>query len=45
MDAEHELLDRARRWIDGIQGQFASESIPPTAQPAVAPEPFGFKML
>ena len=45
MDADHELLDRARRWIDGIQGEFASEPIPPTAQPAVAPEPFGFKML
>jgi hypothetical protein len=45
MDEEHELLDRARRWIDGIQGQFASEPIPVAAQPSVAPEPFGFKML
>jgi hypothetical protein len=45
MDEEHELLDRARRWIDGIQGQFVSEPIPPSAQPALAPEPFGFKML
>jgi biotin carboxylase len=35
MDAEHELLDRARGWITGIKGQFAS----------VPPEPFGFKML
>jgi hypothetical protein len=45
MNAEHELLDRARTWISGIKGQFAS--VPPGAEtpPAVQPEPFGFKML
>ena len=45
MDEEHELLDRAREWITGIKGQFAS--VPPGAEqpPAVKPEPFGFKML
>ena len=45
MDDEHELLDRARDWITGIKGQFAS--VPPgeEAPPIAAPEPFGFKML
>jgi biotin carboxylase len=45
MDEEHQLVDRARTWISGIKGQFASE--PPGADhpPAVRPEPFGFKML
>jgi hypothetical protein len=45
MDAEHELLDRARGWITGIKDQFAS--VPPVdeALPDRPPEPFGFKML
>jgi biotin carboxylase len=45
MDADHELEDRARRWITGIKGQFAG--IPPEVEePAGATaEPFGFKML
>ncbi len=45
MSPEHELLDRARAWITGIKGQFAS--VPPTGieVPQVEPEPFGFKML
>ncbi len=45
MDEEHQLLDRARDWITGIKGQFAS--VPPGADepPVVKPEPFGFKML
>jgi len=44
MNAEHELLDRARGWITGIKDQFAS--VPPGGQvPPVTPEPFGFKML
>jgi len=45
MSEEHELLDRARQWITGIKGQFAS--VPPGADepPTVKPEPFGFKML
>lgn len=45
MDAEHELLDRARSWITGVKDQFAS--IPPgeDTPPLVKPEPFGFKML
>ncbi len=44
MDDDHELTDRARRWISGIKEQF--ESVP--AEPAAtvpAPEPFSFKML
>jgi hypothetical protein len=45
MSEEHELLDRARSWIDGINRQFASEPIPDSAPPSVIPEPFGFKML
>lgn len=42
---EHELLDRARRWIEGIKGEFRSIPVDrePTAVPG--PEPFGFKML
>jgi hypothetical protein len=45
MSPEHELLDRARGWITGIKGQFAS--VPPSGieVPQVEPEPFGFKML
>ncbi|MGE5227145.1 MAG: biotin carboxylase [Planctomycetaceae bacterium] len=43
MNAEHELLDRARGWIAGIKGRFAS--VPPPRSPERAPEPFGFKML
>jgi biotin carboxylase len=46
MDAEHELLGRARSWITGVKTQFAS--VPPRETeepPSVEPEPFGFKML
>jgi hypothetical protein len=45
MDEEHQLLDRARDWITGIKGEFAS--VPPGVDepPLVKPEPFGFKML
>ncbi len=44
MNEEHELLDRARWWIDGIKSQF--ESVPPGVEaPVTKPEPFGFKML
>jgi biotin carboxylase len=43
MNDDHELLDRARDWIAGIKGRFASE--PLQEEPAVAPEPFAFKML
>jgi biotin carboxylase len=45
MDAEHELLDRARGWITGIKDRFTS--VPPGEEtpPLVQPEPFGFKML
>jgi biotin carboxylase len=45
MDPEHELLERTRRWIDGIKGQFASEPLPEDSPKLHAPEPFGFKML
>ena len=45
MDAEHELLDRARSWITGIKGQFASRPPGDDPPPLVEPEPFGFKML
>jgi hypothetical protein len=45
MDEDHRLLDRARSWISGIKGEFASR--PPAADepPTVKPEPFGFKLL
>ena len=43
MDDEHELLDRTRHWIDGIKSQFTSSSL--DEEPAVEPEPFGFKLL
>jgi hypothetical protein len=46
MNAEHELIDRARDWITGIKAQFAS--VPPQGESSPetpAPEPFGFKML
>jgi hypothetical protein len=45
MSPEHELLDRARGWITGIKGQFASVAPQDLEVPLVAPEPFGFKML
>ena len=44
LDDDHELTDRARHWIDGVQAQFASVPIEPEAPP-IRPEPFGFKML
>jgi biotin carboxylase len=44
LDDDHELTDRARRWIDGVQSQFASEPIDRQVPP-IQPEPFGFKML
>ena len=44
LDDDHELTDRARHWIDGVQAQFASVPIEPEA-PSIRPEPFGFKML
>jgi biotin carboxylase len=45
LDADHELVDRARSWITGIKGEFRSR--PPDAEPPVErpAEPFGFKML
>ena len=45
MDDEHELTDRARRWISGIKGRFTSEALPAASPPLQIPEPFGFKML
>jgi hypothetical protein len=44
LDDDHELTDRARRWIDGVQSQFASVPIG-QQPPPIRPEPFGFKML
>jgi hypothetical protein len=44
MDDEHELLDRARDWIKGIKGEFRSAPLM-GQEPALEPEPFGFKML
>ena len=44
LDADHELVDRARSWITGIKGGFRSEA-PGSDPPALAPEPFAFKML
>jgi hypothetical protein len=45
MDEDHRLLDRARSWISGIKGEFASR--PPGADEplTVKPELFGFKLL
>jgi biotin carboxylase len=43
MDDEHELLDRTKHWISGIKSQFASSAL--ADEPAVGPEPFGFKLL
>lgn len=43
LDEDHELVDRARWWIDEVQAQF--ESVPIEGSPSVSPEPFGFKML
>jgi biotin carboxylase len=46
MDDEHELGDRARRWIEGIKGQFRSVPIEDAeAVETPTPEPFGFKLL
>jgi hypothetical protein len=45
MDEEHELLDRARRWITGIKGEFASVPPDDDRPPTVKTEPFGFKLL
>ena len=45
MNTEHELLDRARTWITGIKGEFASVPLGEESPPVRAPEPFGFKML
>jgi biotin carboxylase len=44
MDANHELLDRARAWITGVKQQFTSVPVEPHA-PIDPPEPFGFKLL
>jgi biotin carboxylase len=44
LDDRHELTDRARWWIDGVNREFASEPIVPQEVP-VRPDPFGFKML
>jgi hypothetical protein len=44
LDDAHELTDRARWWIDGINRNFSSVPTP-TEEPPVSPEPFGFKML
>ena len=43
LDDDHELTDRARYWIDGVQAQF--RSVPIEDVPPITPEPFGFKML
>jgi biotin carboxylase len=44
MNDDHELLDRARFWIDGIKGAY--RSVPSDEDLASArPDPFGFKML
>jgi biotin carboxylase len=43
LDDEHELTDRARWWIDGVQAQFSS--VPLEEVPSISPQPFGFKML
>jgi len=45
MDEEHELLERTRRWIRGVKGQFAGRPVPEDAPGFHTPEPFGFKML
>jgi hypothetical protein len=46
MDDEHELGDRARRWIEGIKGQFRSVPIEEwETVETPTPEPFGFKLL
>jgi hypothetical protein len=45
MDDEHELLDRTRRWIAGVKGQFASVPDDAAAARSQEPEPFGFKLL
>jgi hypothetical protein len=44
LDADHELTDRARLWIDAVQSQFVSVPIG-QQPPPIRPEPFGFKML
>jgi hypothetical protein len=45
MDAEHQLLDRARGWITGIKGEFASEPPGSEEESRHELEPFGFKLL
>jgi hypothetical protein len=45
LDEDHELLQRARDWIAGIKGQFASAPLEEEVPATVKPEPFGFKML
>lgn len=45
MNEDHELLDRARAWIEGMKGQFASVPPGPDPPPLYQSEPFGFKML
>jgi hypothetical protein len=45
MDEEHELLDRARVWINGIKDAFTSRPPGRDESPGREPEPFGFKML
>ncbi len=44
MDDDHELTERARRWITAIKGQFEGEPVSEAAQ-VPRPEPFSFKML
>lgn len=44
LDENHELTERAHRWIDGVQAQFSSVSLGEQVPP-IKPEPFGFKML
>jgi hypothetical protein len=44
VDADHELTDRARAWIDGIRGQF--QGVPPApVEPAAPRRTFASKLL
>jgi hypothetical protein len=43
MDADHELTDRARAWIDGIKGQF--RGVPPPPVEAAPRRSFASKLL
>ena len=45
LDDEHELTDRARRWIDGDQGAVRERAARARGARRSEPEPFGFKML